>query len=338
MRAVVTGGAGFIGSHLTERLLAQGHDVVVIDDLSTGRIENLSAVRDNRRLRIQQASILDFDALLALLIDAQWVFHLAGRADIVPSIEKPIDYFSVNVQGTINTLEAARGAGVKRFIYAASSSSYGIPDVYPTPETAPIRPRYPYALTKHMGEELVLHWAQMYRFPALSLRLFNVYGPRTRTTGAYGAVFGVFLAQLANRKPLTVVGDGSQTRDFTFVTDVADAFIAAANANEIGCALNVGSGHTYSINRVVELLAHEFINIPKRPGEPDCTYADISNIKQLLQWQPRVSFEEGVKRMTAHLEEWRHAPVWEPNSIARATRTWFQHLREDRSVSDVVTR
>lgn len=338
MRAVVTGGAGFIGSHLTERLLGEGHDVVVVDDLSTGRIENLVAIHNHPQFHFYRTSILDLDALTNAISGAEWVFHLAGRADIVPSIENPIDYFSINVQGTINTLEAARHAGVKRFVYAASSSSYGIPDTYPTPETAPIRPRYPYALTKHMGEELVLHWAHLYQFSTLSLRLFNVYGPRTRTSGAYGAVFGVFLAQLANGKPLTVVGDGSQTRDFSYVTDVADAFIAAAKANESGCALNVGSGHTYSINRVVELLAHEVIYIPKRPGEPDCTYADISNIKKLLQWQPRVSFEEGVKRMTAHLEEWRHAPVWEPNSIARATRTWFQHLREDRPVIDGVTR
>lgn len=325
-RAVVTGGAGFIGSHLCAQLLAAHHQVVVIDDFSTGRMENLQAALSHPNLRIEHQSILDRGIIEPFFKDIDWVFHLAGRADIVPSIERPDDYFTVNVQGTLNVLEAARRNGVKRFIYAASSSSYGIPDRYPTPETAPIRPLYPYALTKHMGEELVLHWAQMYQLPALSLRLFNVFGPHSRTTGAYGAVFGVFLAQKANGKPLTVVGDGNQTRDFTYVTDVADAFIRAADSEVSGRALNVGSGHTYSVNRLVELLHHPVVHIPKRPGEPDCTFADIQKIKTQLHWQPRVSLEQGVKRMMDQLEEWKHAPVWEPDSIARATRQWFRHL------------
>src|SRR5207244_634487 len=165
--------------------------------------------------------------------------------------------------------ECARGVRAKRFIYAASSSSYGIPNVYPTPETAPINPLYPYALTKYMGEELLLHWARTYKLPAVSLRLFNVYGPRSRTTGAYGAVFGVFLAQKIHGQPFTVVGDGRQTRDFTFVTDVAGAFIAAAESDVSGQAMNVGSGSHYSVNRLVELLGGDVVHIPKRPGEPD---------------------------------------------------------------------
>lgn len=325
-RAVVTGGAGFIGSHLCAQLLAEHHQVVVIDDLSTGRIDNLRAVLSHPQFEFIHESILNRGNINPLFKDIDWVFHLAGRADIVPSIERPDEYFEINVQGTLNVLEAARLHSVKRFVYAASSSSYGIPDIYPTPEEAPIRPQYPYALTKHMGEELVLHWAQMYQLPALSLRLFNVFGPHSRTTGAYGAVFGVFLAQKANGKPLTVVGDGCQTRDFTYVTDVADAFVRAAASEISGRAFNVGSGHTYSVNRLVELLHHPVVHIPKRPGEPDCTFADIKKINTQLHWQPRVSLEQGVKRMMDQLEEWKHAPVWEPDSIANATRQWFRHL------------
>jgi UDP-glucose 4-epimerase len=253
---------------------------------------------------------------------------MAGLADIVPSIEQPDLYYQVNVSGTLNVLQCANEADVKRVVYAASSSSYGIPDEYPTPETAPISPQYPYALTKYMGEELVLHWSQTYNLPAVSLRLFNVYGPRSRTTGAYGAVFGVFLAQKINGKPFTVVGDGSQTRDFTYVTDVARAFIAAAKSEVSGEAINVGSGSHYSVNRLVELLGGPVTYIPKRPGEPDCTYAETGKIKRTLNWEPKVSFDEGVKCMLDSIQDWRKAPVWDPDSITEATSSWFRHLGE----------
>jgi len=262
MKALVTGGAGFIGSHLSEQLLAQGHEVVIVDDLSNGRQKNLDLFKGNSRLVFYQVDIRKPEILKPCFEGVDWVFHLAGLADIVPSIERPEPYFSVNVQGTFNVLECANAAKVKRFVYAASSSSYGIPDVYPTPETAPINPQYPYALTKYMGEELVIHWAHTYKLPTLSLRLFNVYGPRSRTTGTYGAVFGVFLAQKIHGRPFTVVGDGRQTRDFTYVTDVVDAFICAANSDLSGDAMNVGSSNHYSVNRLVELLGGEAIYIP----------------------------------------------------------------------------
>lgn len=326
MRALVTGGAGFIGSHLCEMLLARGHEVVIVDSLACGQMKNLKSVEGHARLKFVKADICNMAALRPAFDNIDWVFHLAALADIVPSIEHPEQYYDTNVSGTFNVLECARAAGIKRFVYAASSSSYGIPDIYPTPETAPIRPQYPYALTKHMGEELVLHWARTYKLPAISLRLFNVYGPRSRTTGAYGAVFGVFLAQKLKAKPFTVVGDGKQTRDFTYVNDVAEAFIRAAESSLSGESLNVGSGGHYSVNRLVELIGGEVVYIPKRPGEPDCTFADTSKIKRLLKWQPKVSFEDGVHRMLEQLEDWRDAPVWDPASIRRATATWFQYL------------
>jgi UDP-glucose 4-epimerase len=223
-------------------------------------------------------------------------------------------------------LEAARRAGVGRFLYAASSSCYGIPDVYPTPETAPARPQYPYALSKLLGEQCVLHWSHVYRLPAVSLRLFNVYGPRSRTSGTYGAVFGVFLAQKLRGRPYTVVGDGTQSRDFTFVADVADAFVTAAQSTITGEVFNVGAGAPVSVNRLVELLEGEVVHVPKRPGEPDRTHADIRKIQRGLGWRPKVSIEEGVRILLDNIEYWRQAPVWTPESIEVATRDWFRYL------------
>jgi UDP-glucose 4-epimerase len=329
VKTLVTGGCGFIGSHLAEQLLEQGHEVVILDNLSCGRMVNIDTFGVNPKLCVVTADITDREQIAPVFTGIEWVFHLAGIADIVPSIERPDAYFENNVVGTLNVLQCARDAGVKRVVYAASSSSYGIPDHYPTSETAEIKPQYPYALTKYMGEELVLHWADVYKLPALSLRLFNVYGPRSRTTGAYGAVFGVFLAQKLNRKPYTVVGDGEQTRDFTYVTDVANAFIHAAQSDASGEALNVGSGNHYSVNYLVSLLKGEKIHIPKRPGEPDCTFAETAKIKAMLNWTPKVSFEQGVQNMLEVIEHWRDAPVWDPSSISQATTTWFKYLGQN---------
>lgn len=326
MRVLVTGAAGFIGSHITGLLLEQGFEVTALDDLSTGNLRNLDLYQSVPGFRFVQADIRERQSLSQHFAGVDWVMHLAGRSDIVPSIEQPGDYFDVNVNGTLNVLQAAREHGIKRLVYAASSSSYGIPDVYPTPETAPIRPEYPYALTKAMGEELVLHWAKVYQLPAVSLRLFNVYGPRSRTSGAYGAVFGVFLAQYLKGLPLTIVGDGQQTRDFTFVTDVARAFLAAARSDVSGDVFNVGSGNHYSVNYLVELIGGERCYIPKRPGEPDCTFADTTRIRAALDWAPQVRFEEGVAVMKQCMKDWTDAPVWTPERIADATRVWFDHL------------
>ena len=333
-RCLVTGGAGFIGSHLVERLLRDGHQVHVIDNLSTGRLLNLAHLRDNPNLAFVDADIADPAAIAPSFAGVEWVFHMAALADIVPSIQQPMAYHRSNVDGTIAVLECARHAGVKRFLYTASSSCYGIPDVFPTPETAAIRPQYPYALTKNVGEQYAMHWAQVYKLPVVSLRLFNVYGPRSRTSGTYGAVFGVFLAQHIHGQPLTVVGDGTQTRDFTFVTDVVDAFVTAAASDVTGEIVNVGSTNTYSVNRLAELIGGEVVRIPKRPGEPDCTFADTAKIARLLQWKPCVSLEQGVTIMMENIDYWREAPVWNPDSIADATKAWFQYLSPESNQSD----
>lgn len=326
MRCIVTGASGFIGSHLVDALLADGHEVLGIDDLSTGRLKNLEAASSQGAFGFLEKNIVTVASTDLPFAECDWFFHLAGRADLVPSIVNPEDYFRVNVDGTFRALQLARDLGVKRFLYAASSTCYGIPEAYPTPETAPCKPEHPYALTKLMGEEMVMHWHRVYQLPTLSLRLFNVYGPRSRTTGAYGAVFGVFLKQKLAGVPFTVVGDGSQTRDFTFVSDVASAFLAAAKSEARGEIFNVGSGHSYAVNRLVELLGGDKEFIPRRPGEPDCTFADTQKITSRIGWNPSIPLEEGVARMMAVIDDWRDAPLWNQSTIAEATADWFKHL------------
>ena len=321
---LITGGAGFIGSHLVDALLEQDCDVIVLDNFSTGRPQNLDHVKE--KIQIIECDLSQPGKWQKLFDDVDYVFHLAALADIVPSIENPDNYYQANVNGTFNVLEACRKHGVKKIVYSASSSCYGIPDEYPTKETAEIRPQYPYALTKNLGEQLIMHWCQLYEISAVSLRFFNVYGPRSRTSGTYGAVFGVFLAQKLAEKPYTVVGDGKQTRDFTFVSDIVAAIFAAAESDVSGEIINIGSDNTYSVNQLVELLGGDVVHIPKRPGEPDCTWADISKAKKLLNWQPKVGLEEGVGILLDNIDYWREAPVWDEQSIAKATQKWFQYL------------
>lgn len=328
MRVLVSGAAGFIGSHLCDRLLVDGHDVIAIDNFATGRRENLPI-----HLRL---TVIREDVIFAPLADwrlesVDWVFHLAALADIVPSVEKPLNYHQANVDGTVAMLEYARSLKATRFIYAASSSCYGLPKLFPTPEDAPCHPQYPYALTKWIGEQYTLHWMQVYGLPVVSLRLFNVYGPRQRTSGTYGAVLGVFLAQKANHQPFTVVGDGAQTRDFTHVSDVVNAMIAAAESDVTG-VFNVGSGSTQSVNTLVDFLGGPRVEIPVRRGEPDCTFADIRKIQQTLGWHPRMSFARGMAGMLEQLDQWQAAPVWTPETIAEKTAVWHRHLGEDRAV------
>ena len=333
MRTLVTGGAGFIGSHLVDALLLENHEVIVIDDLSTGRLDNLVRTKSKKNLQIIDESITEKEKISEYFHDIDWVFHLAGLADIVPSISNPENYFRVNSLGTMNVLELSRGNGVKRFVYAASSSCYGIPKLYPTPESSDIQVEYPYALTKYLGEECVLHWGKIYDLPVISLRLFNVYGPRSRTTGTYGAVFGVFLAQKINNKPLTVVGDGTQLRDFTFVSDVVNAFLQAAKSQVRQEIFNVGSGSPQSVNRLVELLeCKEIEYIPKRPGEPDCTHADVSKIKKILDWEANISFPSGVRIMLDNLKDWENAPLWTSDTIKKETEDWFSKLSDKKQI------
>jgi UDP-glucose 4-epimerase len=323
--AVVTGGAGFIGSHMVDLLVEKGYAARVIDNMVGGRRENLGQHAKNPDVTLEERDIRSYAPNDPSFKDVKYVFHFAGIGDIVPSIEKPMEYMSANVQGTVQMLECARLAGVKKFVYASSSSCYGLAKV-PTREDHPIAPQYPYALSKYQGEQAAFHWHLVYKLPVNAVRIFNAYGTRSRTSGAYGAVFGVFLRQKLAGKPFTVVGDGTQKRDFLYVTDVAKAFLAAAETNKVGAFWNLGAGNPQSVNRLVELLGGDKTYIPKRPGEPDCTWADITKIRSDLSWKPEVSFEDGVAKIVANIDYWKEAPLWDAESIAKATRTWFEYL------------
>lgn len=328
MNCLVTGGSGFIGSHLVERLVLQGNNVTVIDDLSSGKISNLDSVKD--KIQFHNLDIAS-EETESKFKDQEIVFHLAAKADIVPSIVKPTEYMLANVVGTLRVLEAVRKHSIKRLIYTASSSCYGITEEIPTSEVAPIEPMYPYALSKWMGEEMVFHWTKLYKLSSLSLRLFNVYGPRARTSGNYGAVLGVFFAQKLAGQPLTIVGNGTQTRDFVYVDDVVDAFIAAGESKESGIAINIGAGHPIPVNKVAKIIGGKTTNIPHRPGEPAVTHADIGLALKKLGWQPKTDFESGIKIAMSDLEIWRDAPVWTPDSIEAVTEEWFKYLSNSKN-------
>lgn len=301
--AVVTGSSGFIGGRLCRHLETAGWEVRGID------------IRDSR-------DVLDVYPVLPTFRGATHVFHLAGLADIVPSIERPAEYVETNVMGTVRVLEAARYAKAK-FIYAASSSCYGRFVRTPATELDPCYPVYPYAFSKWVGEEAVMHWAAVYQMSACSMRIFNAYGRGMKATDAYGGVFKVFLPQKLYGKPLTIVGDGAQQRDFVHVDDVCRAFILAAEKGE--GIYNVGTGFPKSVNHLATLIGGEREYLPARPGEPEITCADIGALKS-LGWKPQVPWIDGVGEMIEHIDDWKHAKVWTAEMIAQATKSWMEAL------------
>ena len=325
MKSLVTGGAGFIGSNLVDYLVNKGHKVIILDNFITGRLSNLSHHK-KKNIKIIKVDISTNKKLEKYFKGIDYVFHLAGLADIVPSIENPDKYFKTNVIGTFNVIQAAKKAKVKKLVYAASASCYGIPTKVPTKEKDKINTMYPYAFTKWQAEELIMHWVKIYNLPANSLRFFNAYGARSRTSGAYGAVFGVFLAQKLAGKPLTIVGNGEQTRDFIHVDDLVRAIFKTALSKKVGEIYNVGGGKEIKVNLISKLIGGKKIYIPKRPGEPKRSLADISKIKKDLNWRPKIKIEEGIKDLLSKIEYWKNAPVWTPKSIKKATKTWFKLL------------
>ena len=326
MKAIVTGGFGFIGSHLVEFLLSKNFKVIVIDNFSTGKKENLK--NSIKKIKFVKADISNKKKIIKHFKGVDFVFHLAALADIVPSIQNPNEYFRSNVDGTLSILECCRKNKIKKIIYAASASCYGITKKFPTKENSKIELMYPYALTKWLGEQIVMHWNKIYKINAISLRLFNVYGPRSRSNSNYGAVFGVFLAQKLSNKPFTIVGNGKQTRDFTFVTDVVEAMYKACKSDISGQIFNVGSEKEISVNYIAKLLGGKKIYIPKRPGEPDKSLADIKKIKKYLKWSPKVSIEQGVDKLLNNINFWKKAPIWTPKKIDIATKDWFKYLKK----------
>jgi len=325
-KVLVTGGCGFIGSHLVDKLLKNKVKVIVLDSLISGRISNLNL--KNKNLKFIKCDVSKYSLKFEKYFKSvDTVFHLAALADIVPSINNPQLYFSTNVQGTLNVLKACQNNLVKKVVYAASASCYGIPIKFPTDENSKISLQYPYALTKKLGEDLLLHWSRVYKLNVTSLRLFNVFGTRSRTSGAYGAVFGVFLAQKINNKPLTIVGNGKQTRDFVYVTDVANAFFKAGNLKRSGDIINIGSGIETTVNAIAKEISLKKIYIPKRPGEPDRSKANIKKAIAILRWKPKTKVKQGIKIMLNNLDYWKNAPVWNKKNISVATKVWFKYLK-----------
>jgi len=295
-RSVVTGGAGFIGSNLVDHLVRIGHKVIVLDNFVSGKKANL-AHHKKKDVKIIRVDISKSKNLDKYFKKVDYVFHLAGLAEIIPSIKNPKKYFNTNVLGTLKVVEAAKRAGVKKLIYAASSSCYGSPKNLPTSEKEKIDIKHPYGLTKFLGEQLVLKYATNFNMPNISFRFFNVYGPRLNMSGQYSAVFGNFLKQKKNNKPLTIAGDGNQTRDFIHVDDLTNAFIKVAKSRLVNKIYNLGSGKEISINKIANLFGGKKTFIPKRPREPKRSLANISKIKKDINWKPTITIQEGIKRL-----------------------------------------
>lgn len=296
-KILVTGGCGFIGSHLTDKLIEKGHDVVVIDNLSTGNKENLNIKADFYNL-----DICDFEKIKPLFRDIDFVFHLAAIPRVPISIEDPVKTSEVNILGTINVFKAAIDAKVKRIIFASSSSVYGDQDKLPLQEDMIPNPISPYALQKLAGEQFAKLFTSLYKVPIICLRYFNVYGPRVDFNSDYSLVIGKFLKQNSLSKPLTIFGDGEQTRGFCYVDDVVEASILAMESDrpEGGEVINISSGESYSVNYLAKLIGGEIQYLPLRSGDVLHTKADITLAKNLLDWQPKISFKEGLKRT----QEW----------------------------------
>jgi UDP-glucose 4-epimerase len=291
----VLGGAGFIGSHLVDTLLADGHEVLVLDNLSEGKLENLERWRGNPKLEFVRGDVRDFDTVRRAVDQRTWVFHLAAMSRIQPSIVDPLLAVHQNMVGTANVLEACRRGGVRRVVYSASSSAYGLANEPPLREDMPTDCLNPYSLSKKVGEELCELYRSLYGLSTVSLRYFNVYGPRHQEEGAYATVIAIFRRQRRHGRPMTVVGDGEQRRDFTFVSDVVRANIMAAMNYETSGTFNIGTGENYSINEIAAIIGGETENIDARPGEARVTLADNTRARLELGWMPLIGLRQGLQ-------------------------------------------
>lgn len=293
IKAVVTGGAGFIGSNLVDALVEKGYEVHVIDNLSGGDKKNV-----NKKAKLHVKDITDLKSIKSVFKGATYVFHFAALPRVQFSIEHPIESNEANVTGLLNVLVAAKDAGVKRVVYSASSSAYGDQKKMPLVEGMPEHPKSPYGLQKFIGELYCRLWSEVYGIETVSLRYFNVYGPRQSAEGAYALVIAKFLKQKAQGKAMTITGDGKQTRDFTSVHDVVRANILASESKKVGKGefINIGAGKNYSIKQVAELIGGKVEYIPARL-EPKNTLADNKLAKKLLGWTPKVTLEQGIDEL-----------------------------------------
>lgn len=293
VKVVVVGGAGFIGSHLADTLIERGFETHVIDNLSGGRRENI-----NPKAVFHEADIRNLKDIRPTIKGATYVFHLAALPRVQYSIEHPIETNEVNICGTLNVLVAAKEGGVKRVIYSASSSSYGEQKILPLTEAMQPNPKSPYGLQKYVGELYCRVWSGVYGLETVSLRYFNVYGPRLNPDGAYALAIGKFLKQMKAGKPLTICGDGTQTRDFTHVSDVVRANLLAAESKKVGNgeSINIGAGKNFSVNQLAKIIGGSVIHESPRI-EPHDTLADNSLAKKLLGWEPKMKLEKGIEEL-----------------------------------------
>jgi UDP-glucose 4-epimerase len=293
-KIIVTGGAGFIGSHLVDKLIERNHEVSVIDNLSTGKREYI-----NPKANFFELDISSFETIKSIFKNIDFVFHLAAIPRIPLSIKKPLQTNEVNITGTLNILMASKEAGVKKVIYTSSSSAYGQQSELPMREDMTACPLNPYALQKYVGELYCKIFSEIYKLPTVSLRYFNVYGSRQPEQGTYAPVMGIFLRQKAEGRPLTVTGDGEQTRDFTHVSDVVEANILAMESEKAdkGEVINVGAGENHSVNEIARMVGGEITYIPLPAGEMRDTLADISKARELLGWEPKVNLEQGINNL-----------------------------------------
>ena len=293
MRTLVTGGAGFIGSNLVDRLIDDGHEVVIIDDLSTGKKENINEKAIWNNIDIGNEHSVSY--MVNVMKDVDVVFHLAARARVQPSIEDPVSFNKTNVDGTLHLLQACKEAGVKRFVYSSSSSVYGNAKESPTSERARLNPISPYALQKLMGEQYCELFSELHGLETVCLRYFNVYGERQVQEGAYCLVMGTFAQQRLNGKPMTINGDGEQRRDFTYVGDVVDANIKCATSKTKwqGDVFNIGNGDNRSVNQIADMIGGDRIN--RDPViEPRETLADNNKANFILNWSPKTIIEDWI--------------------------------------------
>ena len=293
MKYVVVGGAGFIGSNIVDKLVEQNHEVVIIDNLSTGKMENVNPKASVEYIDI--CNVKECSAMVEIMSGADALFLLAAKARVQPSIENPVEYEINNTIGTLNVLKCASDAGVRRVVYSASSSAYGNTEKLPSKESDPINPLSPYGAQKYYGEVMCKMFSEVYGLETVSLRYFNIYGERQNVGGAYAMVIGIFVDQLLNGKPMTIRGDGEQRRDFTYVGDVVNANILASQSEKVGNGevINIGNGDNRSINDIADMIGGERIH--REPViEPKETLADNSLAEELLGWKPTQNIEDWV--------------------------------------------
>ena len=327
---LITGCAGFIGGHMTEYLLKKDMIVYGIDNLSTGKNSTIKLIKKKyKNFIFFNQDIRNIRSILKKIKKIDYVFHFAGYGELVPSMENPIEYIENNSLNSAKLINAmiTKNYKIKKFVYAASSTCYGLNN-NKTSEKSKISLEHPYALSKYAGELFVLNLGKIYKLPVISIRIFNAYGPRSRTNSSYGAVIGVFLKQKIENFPLTIVGDGNQKRDFLYISDLCHAFYKAAMSKYNREIFNLGFGKAKSINYLSDLIkAQKKKYIKWRPGEPIKTEANISKIKKHLKWKPKISLKTGIETILNDIIYFKKAPLWTTKKINSALKTWNKFLK-----------